>query len=184
MRVAYFWQERRGIFFNSIDFFFLSFHLVSKTSYNRGSRMNTFHEVYIILKIISDLLVRKIKETNRATFIWRNRQRDLRSLDHPGIPLAVNQQPTAYRWSFIGLVHMMTSLALQLLQMLDKRALGKTGKPRRHFSPFWPLLIGCPSKSKHQFSAFPTHRPLALQKSLSMNSSECLEGTSSSDNVP
>ena len=59
--------------------------------------MNTFHEVYIILKIISDLLVRKIKETNRAIFIWRNGQRDLRSLDHPGIPLAVNQQPTAYR---------------------------------------------------------------------------------------
>ena len=133
--------------------------------------MNTFHKVYIILKIISDLLVRKINETNRAIFIWRNGRRDLRSLDAPGIPLAVNQQPTAYRWSFIGLVHMMTSLALQLLQMPDKRALGKTGKPSRHFPPFLPLRIGCPSKSKHQFSAFPTHRPLALQKSLSMNSS-------------
>lgn len=59
--------------------------------------MNTFHKVYIILKIISDLLVRKINETNRAIFIWRNGRRDLRSLDHPGIPLAVNQQPTAYR---------------------------------------------------------------------------------------
>lgn len=125
------------------------------------------------------MLVWKINETDRTIFIWRNRQnlRRIRSLDCPGIPLAVNQQPT------FCLVHMMTSLALQLLQMLEKRALGKTGKPCKHFPSFLPPNSGCPSKSKYQFSAFPTHRPLALQKSLSMNSNDCLEGTSSSDNI-